>query len=163
GCTGCHQLGNKATREIPAALGKFEDTIKAWDRRIQAGQAGGGMSARFTQVGRARALGMFAEWTDQIAHGKLPDTAPARPQGRELDGADGGAQLRDGRAGARLGCRANSSEPDARVLPGRLEPSVSEGRAAPAERPADAALRSEDQAGHDHRYLLRHAPPESRR
>jgi hypothetical protein len=83
GCTGCHQLGNKATREIPAALGKFEDTIKAWDRRIQAGQAGGAMSARFTQVGRSRALAMYAEWTDQIAHGKLPDTAPTRPQGKE--------------------------------------------------------------------------------
>src|SRR5262249_49175010 len=43
GCTGCHQMGNKATREIPAALGAFESSIEAWDRRIQSGQAGGGM------------------------------------------------------------------------------------------------------------------------
>src|SRR5438132_702918 len=52
-CTACHQIGGKATREIPKALGSFEDSASAWDRRIQSGQAGGAMSARFTQVGRA--------------------------------------------------------------------------------------------------------------
>jgi hypothetical protein len=83
GCTGCHQLGNKATREIPASLGTFDTSAHAWDRRIQAGQAGGAMSARFTQVGRTRALAMYADWTDQVAKGKLPADAPARPQGRE--------------------------------------------------------------------------------
>src|SRR5262249_61213273 len=83
GCTGCHQLGNKATREIPASLGEFDTLANAWDRRIQAGQAGGAMSARFTQVGRPRALKMYADWTDQITKGKLPDTAPARPPGKE--------------------------------------------------------------------------------
>src|SRR5215216_4696393 len=62
GCTGCHQLGNKATREIPKGLGSFESTADAWDRRIQSGQAGGGMSARFTQVGRQRALAMWSSW-----------------------------------------------------------------------------------------------------
>jgi hypothetical protein len=83
GCTGCHQLGNKATREIPTSLGKFDTSALAWDRRIQAGQAGGAMSARFTQAGRSRVLAMYADWTDQIAKGKLPDAAPARPQGKE--------------------------------------------------------------------------------
>ena len=83
GCTGCHQLGNKATREIPTSLGTFETSEDAWDRRIQSGQAGGAMSARFTQVGRTRALAMYADWTDQVAKGKLPAAAPARPQGRE--------------------------------------------------------------------------------
>jgi hypothetical protein len=83
GCTGCHQLGGKATREIPASLGEFPSGAQAWDRRIQAGQAGGAMSARFTQVGRSRAVAMYADWTDAIAKGKLPDAAPARPQGRE--------------------------------------------------------------------------------
>src|SRR6185295_7274972 len=83
GCTGCHQLGNKATREIPTSLGTFETSAHAWDRRIQAGQAGSSMSARFTQVGKARALAMYADWTDQVAKGKLPTAAPARPQGRE--------------------------------------------------------------------------------
>ena len=28
GCTGCHQLGGKATREIPKALGSFESSIR---------------------------------------------------------------------------------------------------------------------------------------
>jgi hypothetical protein len=83
GCTGCHQLGNKATREIPESLGKFENSAAAWDRRIQSGQAGGGMSARFTQVGRKRALAMYADWTDRIAAGELPSVTPPRPQGRE--------------------------------------------------------------------------------
>jgi hypothetical protein len=83
GCTGCHQLGNKATREVPKNLGSFESTADAWDRRIQSGQAGGGMSARFTQMGRQRALAMFADWTDRIAAGELPAVAPPRPQGKE--------------------------------------------------------------------------------
>jgi hypothetical protein len=74
----------------------------AWDRRIQSGQAGGGMSARFTQVGRARALAMYADWTDRIAKGEYPTTAPPRPQGRERnvvvtmwDWADPKAYLHD--------------------------------------------------------------------
>ncbi|PYR78058.1 MAG: hypothetical protein DMF87_14930 [Acidobacteria bacterium] len=84
GCTGCHQLGGPATRTIPASiLGQFEDTKMAWDRRIQSGQAGGGMSARFTQVGRPRALAMYADWTDRIAKGELPAATPSRPQGIE--------------------------------------------------------------------------------
>jgi len=84
GCTGCHQMGGPATRTIPTSiLGQFEDTKMAWDRRIQSGQAGGGMSARFTQVGRQRALAMFADWTDRVAKGELPSDTPARPQGKE--------------------------------------------------------------------------------
>ena len=83
GCTGCHQMGNKATREIPEELGRFESSTAAWDRRVQSGQAGGGMSQRFTQVGRQRALAMWADWTDRIAGGELPATAPSRPRGRE--------------------------------------------------------------------------------
>jgi len=83
GCTGCHQMGNRATREIPEALGTFPNSAAAWERRIQSGQAGNGMNSRFTQVGRPRAFKMFADWTDKIAHGTLPDAAPQRPQGKE--------------------------------------------------------------------------------
>jgi hypothetical protein len=83
GCTGCHQMGNKATREIPPNLGKFDNSIAAWERRVQSGQAGGGMSARFTQMGRQRAAGMWADWTDRIKAGELPDAKPPRPQGIE--------------------------------------------------------------------------------
>jgi hypothetical protein len=70
GCTGCHQMGGPATRTIPKSiLDAAANSKSAWDQRIQAGQAGGGMSARFTQVGRQRVLGMYADWTDRIAHG----------------------------------------------------------------------------------------------
>src|ERR1043166_3358564 len=83
GCTGCHQMGNKATREIPKNLGAFDSAIDAWDRRIQSGQAGGAMSARLPQLGRKRALRMCADWTDRIAAGELRDAAPSGPQGKE--------------------------------------------------------------------------------
>ena len=102
GCTACHQLGSKGTREIPESLGKFENSVAAWDRRIKSGQAGGGMNARFTQVGRRRALAMYADWTDRIAAGELPAVAPPRPQGVERnvvvtmwDWADPKAYLHD--------------------------------------------------------------------
>src|SRR6516225_1123715 len=83
GCTGCHQMGNRATREIPEGLGTFPNSKAAWERRVQSGQAGKGMLAKFNQSGRDRALKMYADWTDKIAHGALPDAAPSRPQGKE--------------------------------------------------------------------------------
>jgi hypothetical protein len=83
GCTGCHQMGGKATREIPKALGEFPNSAAAWERRIQSGQAGAGMIGRFNQVGRQRAAAMWADWTDRIAAGELPTATPPRPQGRE--------------------------------------------------------------------------------
>jgi hypothetical protein len=82
GCTACHQLGNKATREIPKALGSFPSSVHAWDRRIQSGQAGGNMINGINALGRERALATFAEWTDRIAAGALPPVPP-RPQGLE--------------------------------------------------------------------------------
>ena len=83
GCTGCHALGNKATREIPTELGEFDSLVAAWDRRIQSGQAGGSMITGLTRLGRQRALEMFADWTDRILTGELPPEAPPRPQGAE--------------------------------------------------------------------------------
>ena len=84
GCTGCHQMGDKATREIPESiLHHSADSKAAWERRIQSGQAGAGMAARFNQVGSKRAAAMYADWTDRIAHGELPSAAPSRPQGKE--------------------------------------------------------------------------------
>jgi hypothetical protein len=83
GCWACHQLGNKATREIPKELGTFPSSVHAWERRIQSGQAGGNMVNGLNGMGRERALKMFADWTDSIAAGALPKTAPARPQGIE--------------------------------------------------------------------------------
>jgi hypothetical protein len=82
GCWACHQLGNKATREIPKELGTFPSSVHAWDRRIQSGQAGGNMVNGLNALGRERALQMFADWTDRIAAGAVPPTPP-RPQGIE--------------------------------------------------------------------------------
>ena len=82
GCVTCHQMGNKATRELSPALGDFDSTVDAWNRRLQSGQAGGNMMNRLGQMGRDRALEMFADWTDRIAAGELPP-APPRPQGVE--------------------------------------------------------------------------------
>ena len=81
-CLACHQLGNKATREIPKALGTFPSSVHAWERRLQSGQAGGNMINTLGQLGRERTLAMFADWTDRIAAGELPPTPP-RPQGIE--------------------------------------------------------------------------------
>ena len=119
GCTGCHQMGDKATREIPKSiLSQYKDTKAAWDHRIQAGQAGGGMSARFSQVGRQRALGMYADWTDRIARGELPSAAPSRPQGRERnvvvtlwDWADPKVYLHDAIASDKRNPTVNSNGP----------------------------------------------------
>ncbi len=83
GCTGCHALGNKATREIPDTLGDFDSHVAAWDRRVQSGQAGATMDARLAQVGRGPALAMYADWTDRIQAGEYPGTPPPRPQGIE--------------------------------------------------------------------------------
>ena len=101
GCMACHQLGNKATREIPEELGEFASTVAAWDRRIQSGQAGGSMNGGLNRMGRSRALEMFADWTDRIVGGELPPIPP-RPQGEERnvvvtqwDWADPTAYLHD--------------------------------------------------------------------
>lgn len=82
GCLACHQLGNKATREIPSALGTFDSAAHAWDRRLQSGQAGGNMVSGLNALGRERGLAVFADWTDRIAGGELPP-APPRPEGVE--------------------------------------------------------------------------------
>ena len=82
GCTVCHQLGNKATREIPESLGAFDSTVAAWDRRVQSGQSGASMSGSLSRFGRRRALEMYADWTDRITAGEVPPVPP-RPRGVE--------------------------------------------------------------------------------
>ena len=101
GCLACHQLGNKATRQIPKELGEFPNTAAAWERRVQSGQAGAQMAGALNQFGRERILASFADWTDRINAGEVP-TAPPRPQGVERnvvitwwDWADPKAYLHD--------------------------------------------------------------------
>jgi hypothetical protein len=83
GCYTCHQLGNKATRTIPKALGTFPSAIAAWERRIQSGQAMMQMVNAIGRLDTQRALALFADWTDRIAAGELPAAVPMRPQGIE--------------------------------------------------------------------------------
>jgi len=83
GCVTCHQLGNKATRTIPKALGEFRNGHEAWTRRIQSGQAGLNMVNTMDRMGTQGTLKMFGDWTDRVAKGELPATKPQRPQGVE--------------------------------------------------------------------------------
>jgi hypothetical protein len=100
-CLGCHQIGSKGTRELHPALGTFENSVKAWERRLMVGQAGGPMTGTLHAMGGPRTLRMFADWTDRIAAGEVPP-APPRPQGLERnvvitlwDWADPKAYLHD--------------------------------------------------------------------
>lgn len=94
-CQFCHQLGNKATRELP----DIGDPIAAWEQRILKDRSpddiffegddshhkrnyGARMSNLMTLYGRERGVRMFSDWTTRIAKGELPP-APARPVGVE--------------------------------------------------------------------------------
>ena len=82
GCLNCHQLGGKATREIPQSVASVaSSSLDAWDRRTQMGPSGPAMGGNFKRLGAQRR--MFADWTDRIAKGEAPTQAPPRPNGVE--------------------------------------------------------------------------------
>jgi hypothetical protein len=85
GCGNCHQMGDKATREMPTALGAFKSSVEAWARRLQSGPGGNAMvrnigTLNTTDGGHLRRL---AEWTERIQAGELPASVPPRPHGVE--------------------------------------------------------------------------------
>ena len=82
GCSGCHQMGLQATREIPKNLGTFDTTAAAYERLVRSGQTGQGMLNAVNAFGHERGFAMFADWVDRIAAGEAPQ-APPRPQGAE--------------------------------------------------------------------------------
>ena len=86
GCVGCHQMGQLSTRTFPKNVPhpiNMPTSQEAWFRRIQSGQSGETMfNTLVKQLGGAP-IKYFAEWTDRIAKGELPDTKPQRPQGAE--------------------------------------------------------------------------------
>ena len=101
-CEACHQLGNAYTRSIPSMFKDLDSPAKAWERRIQSGQAGGMMMGGIGQLGKERATELFGQWSTRIAKGELPPQAPPRPQGVERnvvitqwDWADSKAYLHD--------------------------------------------------------------------
>ena len=77
-CTPCHQLGDKATREVPQIF-RSRTSVDAWDERTNSGVDE--MYAYVLRFGKARVLGTLADWTDRIAAGEYPHDAPPRPQG----------------------------------------------------------------------------------
>jgi hypothetical protein len=102
GCFTCHQLGDAATRAIKPQLGQFENSVEAWEARIQSGQAATNMVNNIGRLDTQRALKLFADWTDRIAAGAVPPAAPQRPQGVERnlvvtmwDWSDGKAYMHD--------------------------------------------------------------------
>jgi hypothetical protein len=115
-CWACHALGTRATRELPEAF-KAGTTRDGWLRRLQSGQAGSNMMNGLGQLGPARALTMFADWTDRIVAGETPP-APPRPQGiernvviTEWDWADPKAYLHDEVSTDRRDPRRNPNGP----------------------------------------------------
>jgi hypothetical protein len=83
GCVGCHQLGQEATRTIPAQFGSFKTGEDAWMRRIQAGQSGDQMTNQLAGNFGGAPFKYLGDWTDAIAKGALPKEKPPRPAGVE--------------------------------------------------------------------------------
>ncbi|MBM3769995.1 MAG: carboxypeptidase regulatory-like domain-containing protein [Acidimicrobiia bacterium] len=83
GCQLCHQIGNKATRELPMVNMKdHADSKAAWLHRIRAGGSGPAMLTEASRIGSDQLLELYAEWTDRIKAGAVPP-APPRPRGQE--------------------------------------------------------------------------------
>jgi streptogramin lyase len=82
-CVGCHQLGQEATRTIPAQFGEFKSGADAWIRRVQSGQWGDAMTGRLAGQLGGVPFKYFGDWTDGIAKGELPKNKPPRPSGIE--------------------------------------------------------------------------------
>jgi len=83
GCITCHQLGNAATRTVPAVFRDQGSSEAAWIRRIQSGQAGRTMVNRIASDLQGIPIKYLADWTDRIAAGELPSFVPERPKGVE--------------------------------------------------------------------------------
>ncbi len=82
-CVGCHQIGQLATRTIPAQLGEFKTHEDAWIRRVQSGQWGDAMTNRLAGQLGGVPYKYFGEWTERVAKGETPANKPPRPQGVE--------------------------------------------------------------------------------
>ncbi len=82
-CIGCHQLGQEATRTVPAQFGQFKSGEEAWARRIASGQYGYMMTNRIAGQLGGVPYKYFGDWTDRVAKGELPKHKPQRPAGVE--------------------------------------------------------------------------------
>jgi hypothetical protein len=82
-CQACHALGDKGMRTLSPALGHFNNSLEAWQRRVQSGQSMSEMAVGLSWLGPVKALSLYADWTDRIAKGELPFAKPERPKGIE--------------------------------------------------------------------------------
>jgi hypothetical protein len=82
-CIGCHQIGQEATRTVPAAFGTFKSGEEAWMRRVASGQTGEWMINRLAGELGGVPFKYLGDWTDRIAKGALPPSKPSRPEGVE--------------------------------------------------------------------------------
>src|SRR5207247_7745823 len=82
-CIGCHQLGQEATRTIPAQFGEFKTGAEAWKRRVASGQTGEFMVNRLAGQLGGVPFKYFGDWTDRVAKGEVPKSKPTRPSGVE--------------------------------------------------------------------------------
>ena len=84
-CNFCHQLGNQLTRSVDhvfKAKPELKTHAEAWEWRLGTGVRGNGMYGVLNTQGQARALRVYADWSERIAKGEVPPTPP-RPTGIE--------------------------------------------------------------------------------
>jgi hypothetical protein len=79
GCVGCHQMGQAATRTLPAMLQNIESSEQAWARRISSGQAGGNMIRLAADTLKGVPIKYLADWSERIAAGETPATRRNQP------------------------------------------------------------------------------------
>src|SRR5450631_583806 len=83
-CQSCHALGSKGIRTVPKVFQEGSaNSVQAWAKRTQAGQAMINMATGLGYMGIDAALRNYADWTDRIAAGELPFDKPERPKGIE--------------------------------------------------------------------------------
>ena len=81
-CFDCHQLGNKATREVlPTMAAGTGTALEAWEKRTKVGPSGPSMGSSFMAFGEQRKA--FAEFSDRVKAGEAPKQTPPRPKGVE--------------------------------------------------------------------------------
>jgi hypothetical protein len=83
-CQSCHSLGSKGMRTVPKTFHEgAANSIQAWARRTQSGQAMTQMATGLGYMGIDAALKNYADWTDRVAAGEVPFAKPKRPEGIE--------------------------------------------------------------------------------
>jgi len=85
-CNFCHQLGNALARDVKhvfAAKPELKTHADAWEWRLGVGVRGTNMYGVMTRQGKDLSLKAFADWTERIEKGEVPDVKPPRPTGVE--------------------------------------------------------------------------------